>query len=163
MSETLELCPMDRSAAYAFIDKHHRHLGAPKRTGYKFAIGLERGGVLIGCAVVGKPQSRMRRGTYPYLAEVTRLCTDGTPHASSKLYAACWRAVRAMGFRALGTYTLETESGVSLRAAGYRLLYTTKGGTWNRRSRPRLDVCTGPKQFWLIGTELELARSPETG
>ena len=47
--------------------------------------------------------------------EVNRLCTDGTKNACSFLYAAAWRAARAMGYRKIVTYILDTESGASLR------------------------------------------------
>lgn len=50
--------------------------------------------------------------------EVNRLCTDGTRNACSMLYAAAWRAARAMGYKRLIPYILDTESGTSLRAAG---------------------------------------------
>ena len=36
--------------------------------------------------------------------EVNRLCTDGTKNACSMLYAAAWRAARAMGYKRLVTY-----------------------------------------------------------
>ena len=74
-----------------------------------------------------------------WTAEVTRLCTDGTPHVASKLYAACWRAARAMGYRRLLTYVLANESGVSVKAAGWREIGRAGGGSWNRTSRPRID------------------------
>ena len=54
--------------------------------------------------------------------EVTRTCTDGTPNANSMLYAAIWKAARAVGYTRLITYTQEGESGASLRAAGWRVV-----------------------------------------
>lgn len=53
------------------------------------------------------------------IAEVARLATDGTPNACSVLYAACARAARAMGYELAITYTLLSEPGTSLRAAGW--------------------------------------------
>ena len=47
--------------------------------------------------------------------EVNRLCTDGTRNACSMLYAAAWRAARAMGYKRIVTYILESENGASLR------------------------------------------------
>ena len=40
--------------------------------------------------------------------EVYRLCTDGSRNACSMLYAAAWRAARAMGYKRLITYILDT-------------------------------------------------------
>ena len=84
-------------------------------------------------------------------AEVTRLATDGTPHVASKLYAACWRACRALGYRRLISYILKSELGTSLKAAGWRVLYTTaarpKG--WSAPSRPReVKAPTEAKTLW---------------
>lgn len=42
------------------------------------------------------------------------------------LYAACWRAWRAMGGKKLITYTLKSESGSSLRGAGWKIVGQTK-------------------------------------
>ena len=75
-----------------------------------------------------------------WTAEVSRCCTDGTRNACSILYAAAWRAVRALGYRKLITYTLPEEGGASLRAAGWKCIGETGGGTWNRAARPRVDT-----------------------
>ena len=81
--------------------------------------------------------------------EVTRLCTDGTKNACSMLYAAAWRAARAMGYKRIGTYILDSEVGTSLAAAGWRLVHKTSGDTWSRTSRPREDKHPlGVKQLW---------------
>ncbi len=79
----------------------------------------------------------MTRG---WTLEVTRCATDGTTNACSALYAAAWRAARALGWRNLITYTLSTESGTSLRAAGWRVVGETPGRSWNVPSRPRVDT-----------------------
>ena len=63
-----------------------------------------------------------------WTAEVLRVCTiEAAPKgARSMLYQACWRAWRAMGGQRLITYTLQTESGASLRGAGWRVVGQTK-------------------------------------
>jgi hypothetical protein len=66
------------------------------------------------------------------VAEVTRLATDGTRNACSILYAAAARACDAMGFNSIQTYTLPTEGGHSLRAAGWECEGEAGGGDWNR-------------------------------
>jgi hypothetical protein len=70
---------------------------------------------------------------------VTRCCTDGAANACSLLYGACWRAARALGYRRLVTYTLTTEPGTSLRAAGWRVVGAVRGRSWHCASRPRVD------------------------
>lgn len=97
-------------------------------------------GEVRGVAVAGRPVARLLQDGFT--AEVTRLCTDGAPNACSMLYRALWRAVRALGYRRLVTYTLPEEGGASLRAAGFALIGEAGGGTWHRpaNGRPRVDL-----------------------
>lgn len=98
----LDLCPMELDEANAYIEAHHRHRGTV--IGHKFSIGLARDNEVCGVAVVGRP---VARGFDDGLTlEVTRLCTDGTRNACSKLYSAAWRAAKALGYKKLITYTL---------------------------------------------------------
>jgi hypothetical protein len=85
------------------------------------------------------------------IAEVTRLVSDGTPHACSKLYAASARAAEAMGYDSIQTFILEDEPGTSLKAAGWTFVGMTEGGNWNRPSRDgrRVDQPMGRKQKWI--------------
>lgn len=146
---TLQLQPIDQDEAFAFVDKHHRHHKAPR--GWKFGIAVNDGEKVVGVVIVGRPVSRIIQQREPFTCEVTRCCTDGTPHVASKLYAAAWRAAKAMGYTRLITYTLIEESGVSLKAAGLRELYTSKGGTWNNNVRHRVDKHpTGQKTLWEL-------------
>ena len=110
----LEIVPCNLSEAKAFVKQYHRHHGIP--VGGKFAVACSDSNKVVGVAVVGRPVARGFDDGWT--AEVTRLCTDGTKNACSFLYAACWRAARAMGYRRIGTYILESESGKSLTAAG---------------------------------------------
>jgi hypothetical protein len=71
--------------------------------------------------------------------EVTRCCTDQTRNACSMLYAAAWRAAKALGYRRLITYTLASEGGSSLKAAGWKVIHQTRAQSWDRQSRPRVD------------------------
>jgi hypothetical protein len=128
------LVPVSRDVAFDFIDRFHRHHPSP--TGWKFGIALMNGDELVGVVTVGRPTSRMLARD-PFTAEVTRLCTDGTRNACSKLYAAAWRACAAMGYRRLVTYILESEPGTSLVATGFRFVRLTRAESWDRPSRPR--------------------------
>ena len=68
--------------------------------------------------------------------EVNRLCTDGTKNACSFLYGAAARAAKVMGYRKIITYILDTESGVSLRASGWRCAGLAGGREWTGSRRP---------------------------
>ena len=114
----LTLTPINLKTANAFVQQHHRH-HKPTR-GHKFSIGVSDNGALVGVAICGRPVAR--RLDDGYTLEVNRLCTDGTPNACSILYAAAYRAARAMGYNKVITYILDTENGASLKAAGYSMM-----------------------------------------
>ena len=105
----LEIVPMTLREANAFVEQNHRHHGAT--VGHKFSIGLSDGEKIVGVAIVGRPVSRHLDDGWTL--EVNRLCTDGTRNACSMLYAAAWRAARAMGYKRVVTYILDTENGAS--------------------------------------------------
>lgn len=132
----LQIVPCELSDANAFVAKHHRHHG--RVVGHKFSIGItDDSAELRGVAIIGRPVAR--RLDDGWTLEVTRLATDGCQHACSALYAAAWRAARAMGYRKLVTYILATEPGTSLKAAGWKLVGSTPGRSWSVPSRPRID------------------------
>lgn len=134
-SADLSLCPITIADAALFVARHHRHHRRP--AGGLFAVAVAKGDDVVGVAIVGRPVARLAADGYT--AEVTRLCTLGSKNACSMLYAACWRAARALGYQRLITYTLPEEGGASLRAAGWRLIGEAGGGSWSRRQRPRID------------------------
>lgn len=138
------IVPITLPEANAFVQEHHRH-HAPV-PGAKFCIGVAKEDRIVGVAIVGRPVARMSDDGWTL--EVNRTCTDGTKNANSMLYGACWRAAKALGYRKLITYTLkDKESGVSLKAAGWRVVGEAGGGRWSRSSRPRVD--THPLQVKL--------------
>ncbi len=137
--------PISQKEASAFIAEHHRHHKPPQ--GYKFAIGVNDGEKVVGVITVGRPVARMLDNGWT--AEVTRCCTDGTKNACSILYAAAWRAARAMGYKKLITYVLREEPGTSLRAVGWEEVGSAGGGSWSREQRKRVDTHpTGQKTLW---------------
>jgi hypothetical protein len=131
--------------AGSFVGELHRHHGEPQ--GHKFSIGASDGGRLCGVVIVGRPVSRnLDNG---FTAEVTRLCTDGTRNACSFLYGAAARAAKEQGYRKIITYVLESESGDSLRAAGWVCDGPAGGGSWSSAGRKRIDKHpTGRKVRW---------------
>ena len=146
----LEIVPMTLREANAFVEQKHRHHG--KVVGHKFSIGASNGKEIVGVAIVGRPVGR-------YLddgctLEVNRVCTDGSRNACSMLYAAAWRATRAMGYKRLITYILDTEPGTSLKAAGWKCVGQAGGLRWTGKRRPQVDLY--PAQMKIrreIGTE----------
>ncbi len=143
---SLSIHPINLAEANAFVAVHHRH--HKPVPGAKFAIGVADGAVR-GVAIVGRPVARRLQDGYTL--EVTRVATDGAHNACSMLYGACWRAAKALGYRRLITYTLESEGGASLRASGWTLIGLRGGGNWNTPSRPRVDTAEllrGQKTLW---------------
>jgi hypothetical protein len=132
----LKLQPITLREARAFVARVHRHHRPPQ--GGLFAVGASEDDVVRAVVIVGKPVARMLNDGWT--AEVTRLASDGARNACSLLYAAAWRAARAMGYRRLVTYILKEEDGTSLRAAGWRLVGEAGGGSWSRKGRPRVDA-----------------------
>ena len=132
----LYLTPINLDEANAFVSLHHRHHSPVP--GAKFCLAVSEGNTVRGVAIVGRPVARMLDDGWT--AEVLRCCTDGTRNACSMLYGAAWRAVRALGYRKLVTYTLPEEGGASLRGAGWRCIGKAGGGSWSCPSRPRVDT-----------------------
>ncbi len=139
----LTLIPMPLREANAFVAEHHRH--HKPVTGHKFSLGCVRDGLLVGVAIVGRPVSR-------YLddgrtVEVNRLCSTGEKNVCSFLYGAAARAAKALGYERIITYTLDTEPGTSLRAAGWTCAGRAGGKRWTGKRRPAVDPC--PPQMKL--------------
>lgn len=144
-SQKLELRHIELKEANAFVASLHRHHD-PVR-GHRFSLGAYHSGKLVGVAIVGRPVARMI--DFKTTVEVVRLCTDGTKNACSFLYGASARAAKALGYTDIITYTLDSESGTSLKAAGWVMETKTNGGSWDCVSRRRRDTApTCPKKRW---------------
>lgn len=146
----MEIVPCSISDAQEFVAQNHRHHKAP--TGALFAVAVAQDSAIIGVAIVGRPVARgLQDG---WTAEVTRLTTTGERNACSMLYGACWRAARSLGYRRLLTYTLATEPGTSLRAAGFKLVGTVRGRSWSCAARPRVDRHPTQDKFrWVLESQ----------
>ena len=99
----------------------------------------------MGVAIVGRPVSRYLDNGLTL--EVNRLCTTGEKNVCSMLYAAAARAAKAMGYQKIITYTLDTEPGASLRAAGWTCMGLAGGKRWTGKRCPAVDLC--PPQMKL--------------
>lgn len=147
VSGKLRLKPVPLAVANAFVLTHHRHHGPV--VGHKFSLGVFDDHGLRGVAIAGRPVSRhLDDGAS---LEVTRVATDGTRNACSKLYAGVARESARRGYARALTYTLAEENGASLRASNWKPVCASPGGSWSVPSRPRRDKSpTGPKTRWEI-------------
>ena len=141
------IVPITLKKANEIVTQWHRH-HKPSR-GHKFSVALLKDSVYVGIAICGRP---VARGSDDGLTlEVARLCTDGTPNACSKLYGACSRIAKEMGYAKIQTYILESEPGISLKASGWTMEAVTAGGQWKYSGgkERRTDQPTEPKQRWV--------------
>ena len=136
MVDILEITPVSLAQANEFVERNHRH--HKKVAGHKFSIGCSVNGQLVGVVIVGHPISRyLDNGK---TLEVNRLCTTGEKNACSFLYAAAARAAKAMGYSKIITYILESESGVSLKAAGWECAGLAGGKQWTGARKPPVPL-----------------------
>lgn len=144
----LEIRPCHLWQAREFVGRYHRHNMPP--VGGKFAVACYDGDALCGVAICGRPVSRMLDDGRTL--EVLRCCTDGTHNACSKLYGACCRTGFAMGYDRIITYTLVSEAGASLRAAGFVFDGKAGGEQWSgQRRRDYYVAPTELKHRWVKG------------
>ena len=111
----IEIRPITFKEACEFIAQNHRH--HKPTVGHMFSIGCFLAGIMVGCAVCGRPVSRHLDDGLT--CEINRLCTDGTYNACSMLYGACCRTAKAMGYKKIITYILKSEPGASLKASNF--------------------------------------------
>jgi hypothetical protein len=153
----LRVVPVTLEEANAFVFRLHRHK-PEKLPGHSFSVGVACGeGVLRGVAIVGNPSAAALQDGV--LAEIRRVCTDGTRNACSMLYGTSRKAARAMGRRPVITYTLASENGASLRAAGFHIDKLDAGGPahlWH--NRPGRKVL--PTESDLIGGKVRWIDEP---
>lgn len=137
---TLELCPLTLREARSYVATHHRHNGPPHA--WKFGVAVidrRSAGGIVAVGVAGRPEARALDDGMTI--EVIRVCSDGTDNACSKAYGALCRAAKALGYRHAISYTLASEPGTSLKAAGFEVeaVCTDERG-WDRAKRPRQEV-----------------------
>lgn len=138
-------CTLDQ--ANGLIKALHRHHDPVQ--GHRFSIGcMNDKGELLGAAVIGRPVGRETNQWY--IAEVTRLVSNGEKNVCTFLYSAAARACKEMGFLKIQTFILESETGFTLKLSGWCFEQTSDGGDWSgggKRKRNR-NQPEGPKQRW---------------
>jgi hypothetical protein len=132
--------------ANAFVEQYHRH--HKPVVGHRFSIACVIDDDIHGVAIVGRPVARMVDPSTTL--EVTRLVTDGTANACSFLYGAAARAGKELGYSKIQTYILESETGITLKASGWKIAAVTHGGEWKHTDgKPRrTDQPTEKKVRW---------------
>ena len=159
----LILRPSALTECNPFITANHRH--NKKVVGCRFCLKAIDEGRIVGVAIVGRPVARMI--DQETTAEITRLCVldDAPKNTPSFLYGACRRVWQTMGGAKLITYTLESESGASLRGAGYEVAAHCKprprGWGCNVRERENLPIYAEPKIRRETVTESNVARQDD--
>lgn len=113
--------PITIKEANSIVLAHHRHHRPTSRNCGKWAISAidNLTGEIIGVAICSNPVS----ATYMdgYTLEVTRLCVvENAPKGTASfLLANCAKIWMTMGGKRILTYTLDYESGSSLKGAGW--------------------------------------------
>ena len=140
----MEIKQITLKEANAYVEALHRHHGPT--VGHKWSLAAYKDGQLCGVAIVGRPTGRYLDDGHTL--EVTRLCTDGTRNACSKLYAACARRAKLDGYKKIITFILQSEPGTSLKAAGWTLESAKAGKPkWNKQryANKPVQLCLFPK------------------
>ena len=127
--------PLELKEANSFVESLHRHHLPVYRDKFRFGC-VDDEGKLHGVIQCARPVSRnLDDGK---TIEVVRCCTDGMYNACSFLYSKAARICKEMGYKKIITYILQSESGASLKASGWRLeAENCGGGSWDRPSRRR--------------------------
>jgi hypothetical protein len=160
--QRLHLVPCNIERADEITRSWHRHHIPARYSFFRLAVADETG-LVRGVCVVGHPVSRhLADGK---TVEVLRVATDGCPNACSFLLGGARKVAFGMGYRRIITYTMPAEGGASLRGAGWKQTGQTRGETWDRPNRPRIDKHpVGVKLRWEAEKTGEIVETvwPET-
>lgn len=145
----MRIVPIELKELNILVYKYHRHHKPVQ--GHRFSIGLENNDEYVGACSVGRPVARLG-GNPKEVLEVTRLVCRGDKNSCSMLYSAAARVGKELGYLKIQTYILESESGVSLKASGWKCEDDCcGGGGWNDRNgkKRRTDQPICKKQRWV--------------
>lgn len=142
----MHIAPITFREASEYINQHHRHHNAT--IGCKFCISVvDDDGQLRGVAVCGRPVSRKLDDGLTL--EINRVCTDGARNACSMLYGACVRIAKAMGYKKVITYTLQSEDGASLKASNFICEGKAGGTHWTGSRNRGQNIPAEMKNRWV--------------
>ncbi len=144
----LTILPITVKAARKLVKQWHRKL--PEIQGGLFAASVAVNDNVVGVAIAGNP-ARVWQGTGRLV--ISRVATPGvvelpaSKNACSMLYGSLCRAAKALGYREAWTYTVDGESGVSLKAAGFKCMGMTGDSEHSRPSRPRKKAVLAQSKY----------------
>jgi hypothetical protein len=151
MAKNLKVIPLSLKQANEFVTKYHRH--NKRCIGHKFSIGAEYKGKLVGVAIIGRPVARKLDNQFTL--EINRNCVlDDAPKGTcSFLYSKAIKIWQSMGGKKIITYTLETESGSSLKAVNFIKetmvqIFKENTGWTTRENRVWQNVQSVPRIRW---------------
>jgi len=138
MGKRISTKPITIKEANLFVESHHRHHRPTSRNCGKWAISAidSLTNQIIGVAICANPVSATFMDGFTL--EVTRLCVkeDAPMGTASFLLAHCSKIWRLMGGKKILTYTLDYESGASLKGAGWERVGIVKPhNNWNYKSQ----------------------------
>tara|TARA_R100001443_G_C3241447_1_gene150881 strand:- start:64 stop:531 length:468 start_codon:yes stop_codon:yes gene_type:complete len=155
MAKNLKVVPLSLKEANEFVTKYHRH--NKKCQGHKFSLGAIFKNELVGVVIVGRPVSR--RLDNKLTLEINRNCVlDNAPKGTcSFLYSKAIKVWQTMGGKKIITYTLNYESGSSLKAVNFKKeklvqIFKKNTGWTTRANRVWQEVQKTPRIRW--GMEL---------
>lgn len=140
------IIPISLKKANEFVIQYHRHHKAVR--GCKFCIALQAENKIVGVAICGRPVSRYLDDGVTL--EINRLCTNGYKNACSRLYGACVRIAKEMGYKKVITYILERENGASLKASNFICEGVAGGKIWTGSRCRDNGVPKEMKQRWVM-------------
>jgi hypothetical protein len=109
------LTPITQKDAFAFIVANHSHNDEP--VGWIGGTSVEIDGQRAAVGVLGRPEGRgLQDGR---TAAATRVATTCAPNVCSMVYGALCRMAEAAGYWDVVTYTLASECGSCVKAAGF--------------------------------------------
>ncbi len=151
----LKVVPLTKQQADDFVEEHHSHLGKPRL--YSWCVGVAEDARLCCVATAGQPLAyQLCDGL---TVEINRVASDGTRHAASMAIGALARALLAIGYRRLLSYTILGEAGTSYKAAGWWV--TARSSDKQGMRRPDFDhPLRGEKIRWEYGPGAE-KKDPE--
>ncbi|WP_193278000.1 XF1762 family protein [Vibrio navarrensis] len=156
MSKSIFTQPITIKLANEFVKEHHRHHRPTTRNTGKWALSaIDLNGDVIGVLIAGNPVS----ATYMdgVTLEITRLCVkQSAPKGTcSFLISKCSKIWGVMGGERIITYTLDEESGASMRGAGWKKVGTVQPhNRWTNKNkvdgiqREKLEIYSRVKIRW---------------
>lgn len=127
--------PIELKKANEFVSKYHRHCDPVYRDKWRLCAVRTDTGEICGVIQAARPEARMLDDGLTIC--IVRCATDGTPNACSFLLGKARTIAKAMGYKKMVSYILETENGASYRAAGWEKVSDVKARCWDTPSRRR--------------------------